>query len=529
MPRTFAFPMTLTLLTAVFALFFSVSFSPIVHAQRFRPIPRVDPCSAYVEGQGLYVFGGTTKNGAVLSQAFVLDLSVSWNTSDPIFKELPNGPEAEDASCATFNNGEDLFVLSKATGYIYNVKSNSWTVMHDNNFVDTPYTSVATDPESGMVYITNGAMNFTGDEVVLALDMKTKTSSTIPFSPMRSKVFEQGFAVYFTSMAWCAYLRSFLLNVKDNIKLYTFTPSKASEPSRGWSVLDIPTPISHLACILPYGGSKMLYFDGGMLFIMDMATQTNSIESSRSRSIPGLSKASCAVSGDQFIVWGGETGVVYMTSAKRLDDDDGGTYRIHNKTYVYNLKTRKWTSRYVAPLGRPITTSTHASEASQTPSPHAPLTTTTPGHSDASLSDKTLVNIIIIVTGVMMAIILTIIFVYLKRTKRKDLCAPKNAKSNASSHSNNNLNAQRNWRMDGILGRLHLGSTGARPLSELSEHPHAIVEDPTMNRNVQEGAVEVLIALQHPHTVMGKEFSVEYNAKMELESTKGYGGKEELE
>jgi len=473
MPRTFIFTMRFTLLAAVFVLLFSVSFSPVVHAQRFRPIATANPCSAFVEGQGLYIIGGVTKKkDNFVSQAFVLDLSVSWNTSDPIFKELPNGPGTQSTSCTMFNNEEDLLVLSKATGYIYNVKSNSWTVMHDNNFGDTSKTSAATDLDSGMIYITNGAMNFTGDEVVLALDMKTKTSSTIPLSSMRIEMFEDLYVTYFTSMAWCAYLRSFLLTMNDNDKLFTFTPSKASGPSGGWGVLSKTMGfLDHPSCFSPaYGGSKMVYFGEIGLRILDVATQT---WKEAPRLGLQLVSASCAVSGDQFIIWGGQLGVFHAFSARGLTVDDD--IRVSNKTHVYNMKTEKWTSRYVAPPARPITTSTHASEASQTPSPHAPLTTT-PSLSDASLSDKTLVNIIVIVIGAMMTIILTIIFVYLGLTKR------------------------------GSLDTQSEKSSASRPLSE---HPHVIVEDSTTNRNVQEGAVAVLMAPQHPHTVVEKEFDVE--------------------
>jgi len=45
---------------------------------------------------------------------------------------------------------------------------------------------------------------------------------------------------------------------------------------------------------------------------------------------------------------------------------------------------------------------------------------------------------------------------------------------------------------------IHRGSNGARP-------PHAIVEDPTTGRTVQEGAIEVEIPMQHPYAVVGKE------------------------
>jgi len=50
-----------------------------------------------------------------------------------------------------------------------------------------------------------------------------------------------------------------------------------------------------------------------------------------------------------------------------------------------------------------------------------------------------------------------------------------------------------------ILGRSLLGSVGRRPLPK---NPHAIMEDPTTERGVQEGAVEVSTTPQQPHAVV---------------------------
>jgi hypothetical protein len=79
--------------------------------------------------------------------------------------------------------------------------------------------------------------------------------------------------------------------------------------------------------------------------------------------------------------------------------------------------------------------------------------------------------------------------------------------------------------MAGLFGRLHQGTFGAR---ELSEHPHAILEDPTSKRNVQEGAFGVQLLSQHPHAMVGDEYTSKYGDKAIHQSIRHYGDKEEL-
>jgi hypothetical protein len=79
--------------------------------------------------------------------------------------------------------------------------------------------------------------------------------------------------------------------------------------------------------------------------------------------------------------------------------------------------------------------------------------------------------------------------------------------------------------MAGLFGRLHQGTFGAR---ELSEHPHAILEDPTSKRNVQEGAFGVQVLSQHPHAMVGDEYTSKYGDKVIHQSIGHYDDKEEL-
>lgn len=182
-------------------------------------------------------------------------------------------------------------------------------------------------------------------------------------------------------------------------------------------------------------------------------------------------------------------------------------YGASGKTYVYNLTTHLDRSGYL--------------RTTRKPSQYTPLAAITPDHSDTSFGDRMPVNTVVIVTRVLLTIFLTIIFTYPGLTKRMNLDT-QSAKSNDPTLSDD-TNSQRNWKMAGILGRSHIGSIRAQP----PEHPHAPVEDLITNRSVQ-GAVEVPMTLQHPHVVVEKELSVEFNAKTELEFINDDGCKEEL-
>ena len=489
------FPSSLTLLTAILTLLLSIPFRSFVHA--FQPIPVASPCFAYVEGQGLYVAGGYTKN-STLSQAFVLDLSVSWNTSDPVFRKLKNGPTMNHTPCSMFNNGEDLFVLSQATGYIYNVKSDSWTVLHNNIFMDAYTIAGATDLESGIIYIPNGGMDFSGKRVVLALDMKTGTSSTTAMPPIDIV------DLNVISIAWCAYLRSFLFIFQSGLNMHTFTPSNVSESSSGWGTLTTKgIGLSGVqSCFFPaYDGTKMVYFSTdnlqGYVVILDMATLTWK----QGPPTTALIYAACAVSGDYFIVWGGETdGQLHIMDT----NTNGGD--IPGETLVFNLKKGTWTSRYIPPpippSPSPTMTPSHILGATQTPAQHIPFTTNIPDY-----DDQNLVKVIIIVVGVFLAIILTTISVYLGLTKRVD-SDTQSAKSDASTPFDIDTDSLS-----------HLGSDGARTLYE---HPHTIVKGSTEKRNVQEGAFNTQMTPQSPHAVVEQGF-VGHNYKAELESAAHHG------
>ncbi|KAK3816563.1 MAG: hypothetical protein J3Q66DRAFT_199785 [Benniella sp.] len=439
-------------LTAIFC----TSHGPSVLAQKFKPAPDSNKCSAFVEGRVLYLLGGEMKEN------FMLDLSVSWNTSDPAYKKLDGGPEAKGTTCAITNNGEDLFVMSTGVGYIYNVKSNSWRPFSNPNFAAGPKRySAVTDPETGIIYLPDGGVDFTGRVMMLSVDIKTETVNKTGTNP------------YMISEAvWNTYLKSMVVATKEN-GLMIFTPSKVTMSSDGWGSLNITPGISwSWDCgVSAYGGSVMVFIGSSPLpgepshnavYILDVVKQTWK----EGPPIPRawIEGSSCAISGDQVVIWEGSLGEKFA----------GVTF---TTTFVFNIKSEKWVSSYIPPPLQP----------SQTP-----VTISEPGNT--SFSDKKLVIIIAAITGTLLAAILGLIFRFYRRTRQLD--------PNKSSRGPLDIKDSVKTSRPGLVGRLHQGVFGAK---QVSEHPHAIVEDPTMKRNIQEGALEIQIPPQHPHTMVGRQ------------------------
>ncbi|KAK3809144.1 MAG: hypothetical protein J3Q66DRAFT_353066 [Benniella sp.] len=455
MPQSLSPPSTPTFFILALTLLFCAWSSPFALAQKFRPTHDVNKCSAFVEGQAFYLLGG------IKQENFILDLSVPWNTSDPVYKKLEGGPpKVDQRSCAMTNNGEDLFVMSAGTGYIYNVKSNSWKPFPNPNFAaDTDSGSdyfAVTDPETGIIYLPNGGTDFTGKALMLSVDIKTGTVNTSGSNPYAK-----------SQPLWNTYLKSMVVSGHQDGPMI-FTPSKVTKSSDGWSLLN---PTSEDAwgwdCgASVHGGLKMIMISGTDLYILDMVKQSR--KKGPPPTIPTVpsiqdSTQSCAVSGDQFIVWGALT---FVNSTP-----------IYN--LIFNIKTEKWVSRYTPPPPRPTTTNLPPSQ---------------PEPDDTSSSDKKLVVIIVAVTGTLLAIILGLIFRFYRRTRQLDLNRP----------STGSLDIKDSVKIPklGLVGRLHEGVFGA---NQVPEHPHAIVEDPTAKRNLQEGAHEIQILPQHPHTMVGRQ------------------------
>ncbi|KAF9345494.1 hypothetical protein BGX34_004699, partial [Mortierella sp. NVP85] len=217
------------------------------------------------------------------------------------------------------NNGGDLFVLTAGTGYIYNVASNSWKPFSNPNFSDYVWGLSATDPATGIIYFSDSGTDWTGNIVSIAVDLKADKVTTSAFHQIDTDGSQ--------AAAWSAPSNGLLVfaGIFDPVIL---NPSKVSGTSNGWSTLPTIGMNDFLIlwnCAVPaYNGTKIILFGddrnkSSFVYLFDTAKRSWK----KGLTTPSLLEDSaCAVTGDQFIIWGGKV-------------NDKAT----DKMLIYNLKT----------------------------------------------------------------------------------------------------------------------------------------------------------------------------------------------
>ncbi|KAK3809532.1 MAG: hypothetical protein J3Q66DRAFT_373777 [Benniella sp.] len=486
MPRSISPPpLSLTLLTFIFAFITIVSLSLSVNAQSFRPVPAYKACSAFAEGQGLYIIGGLD----TASQSFMLDLSVSWNVSAPVFKDLSptKGPKVEVGSCAMTNNGGDLFVLTLGTGYIFNVASNSWRPFSNPNFAINAWALSATDPATGIIYFSDSGTDWTNNIVTVAVDLKTSKVTTSKFHEIDTDGAQ--------AAAWSAASNGLIVfaGIFDPVLL---NPAKVSGTSNGWSIL--PTTgmndvLIRWNCAVPaYNGTKIILLGDdrktSSVYFFDTAKRSWK----KGLTTPGpLQRSACAVTGDQFIIWGGQV-------------EEEPT----DKMLIYNLKTNTWVTSYTAPPRNTTATTTTLGSLTSGPSPTSSVPsaneTQEPSANSPSSNEIKYVIIIIAVAAVLMSF-LGFVFAYF-RTKRS-YSGDQDASPIGSNGSTSRLRAPTESNL--ISGQTYADSIKDQKWHDFGDEvlssPHAILREDLMSlRTAQEGGVEVMAPAQHPHAMIDK-------------------------
>ncbi|KAG0323977.1 hypothetical protein BG000_002394 [Podila horticola] len=247
-----------------------------------------------VDDNTLYILGGAHYPDSISQSNFTyqfvsLDLTSNWDTTNPPWKTLPypsNYLSDLDINRYSLLASPDSrkFSLLKITEtnfvYDYNVDSGSWT----QAMALSRYTlagrglRAVIDPSTGLVYIPGAGLSLDNSEMVI---IDPSTGSTSPSFRIRS------------------------------------------------------------CMVSAYNGSKIVLFGGDMngpsvaaISVFDVASSTWSDGPSASDARSGMA---CSVSGDNFIVWGGEK----FTSAVEV-------FGVPSAPLIYNIRTNQWTTQFMA-------------------------------------------------------------------------------------------------------------------------------------------------------------------------------------
>ncbi|KAF9356126.1 hypothetical protein BGX34_010089 [Mortierella sp. NVP85] len=317
----------------------SLSIPRTTLAQKpFRPAVTYDPYYSFVDGQALYVAGGLDVLGGPLatSQSFAINLTVSWNTSSPVFVQLSEAPALDRAPSALSADGKQWMVCS-IENCLFSTVGGPWTKLLTAPTEVIDRVTATTDPQTGLVYIPNGLL----DGFMMVVNIATKSFTKVAMAPplLPSKQF----AVAWSALSGKMYLFGGTTgNIGQTDRFLAYSYNKAE----GWKDLStlmkgkVPTARKDACIASAYGGSKLV-LSGGFnmdrikllpeIYVLDVATLTWT-QGPNPPAKDQRAAGACGVSGDYLISWGGLNSYEAMT----------------NSTTVFNIKTNSWTPSYIA-------------------------------------------------------------------------------------------------------------------------------------------------------------------------------------
>ncbi|KAI8361896.1 hypothetical protein B0O80DRAFT_492938 [Mortierella sp. GBAus27b] len=373
-----------------------------VHAQPFRPSGAYGTYNNFIENEAFFIGGGLTNavSAARLDQAFTIDLSVSWNTTDPKFDRLSQGPAQDTVPSGISADGNQWLVCySSATSsgcFAYSMDKKKWDSVFEMPGVTIMKSSGAVDPATGILYIPNA---------VWANMLVVQPTNTFNKRPMPDALLPTQQA----AVGWSEHLKKLLLfgGTTGAIGQTDFFHAFSFSEADGWVNLtssmkgQVPTPRAG-ACLVPaYGGSKMILYGGATIentviysdvFVLDVATM-NWTKGPQHPTKQGLTNTACAYSNDFLITWGGQLKNSVATSA----------------TYLFSLKTNNWETTYIPGQAKPRPKSSGTTEEGHSKD--------SPDQSSSSSSSSPRVTDI--VAGVLgaVAVVLIIWFLLLRRRR----------------------------------------------------------------------------------------------------------------
>ncbi|KAF9938410.1 hypothetical protein BGZ65_012854 [Modicella reniformis] len=274
-----------------------------------------------------------TTQAATAYQTFMIDLSVSWNTSFPAYKALSLGPSQHYSPSAISADGKKWFTLAAGVGHVYDLDTNKWSKIFTNKAMEKLWgRGAATDPTTGLVYIPFAYPNSDGTFSMLKVNLTDGTytsDNSTQTLPQQNQY----------AVAWSAPLRSLVYVIDGGVYTYNSTD--------GWkNYITLPNGApSHGSCLVAANRGLQLVLFGGFsttsntplsdIYILDVVASRWRKGASAPASDRRQSPA-CGISNDYFIAWGGDI-------ASHSD-----VVAPANQIVIYDLRTHTWTTEYNA-------------------------------------------------------------------------------------------------------------------------------------------------------------------------------------
>ncbi|KAF9934262.1 hypothetical protein FBU30_002680 [Linnemannia zychae] len=337
----------------------------------YTPTPYFYLQSVFVDSEALYIHGGLDSFSSDPSpQTFLLNLSTSWDVSDPPFLKLPDkdGGPGKWGTASTLQNDKHTWYMfdNQTTISQFDIGPNNrrWvrTIETEDGISRTrqlvPNSTISaiaavTDPETDQVYVIDGWNNTNTLRYLPAVEKSERAGPLAPvslgyaavWSKVRGSLLIHSGAVR-TKSGWY-YPRSlyqlFLTpstdyGVTDGIPLY------AALNDTG----DVPSPRRGHCMVESKNGTKIVVFGGfndqgkelGDIYVLDVAT-LRWVAGTNGGPDVARGYAACGMSNNLFVVWGGA-----RINTQRGNEPNPVTKNI---TLVYNLTSHAWQTTFAYP------------------------------------------------------------------------------------------------------------------------------------------------------------------------------------
>ncbi|KAF9936426.1 hypothetical protein BGZ67_002373 [Mortierella alpina] len=311
-----------------------------VQTQANRPQPAINSDYTFIGGKNLFVgdgwLPGPDNIASRVDQFYALDLSVAWTSDTPAWTRLARranvpGNVITAGTMAATKDSTTILFFDALSVHRYNIKTNDWASSQNATLVNGFHAGATTDTDTGLVYGVSAAEHHRSSVV--------RPARVTEFNPATNTYTVQEYAG-FPHMAMGG---STVYSSATSLYLYESASDNAlfryDISSKAWSSVnatgDIPSP-RNLPCFAPAYGGKKLILAGGQtergsdeVYVFDVTTA----EWTKTSSIPlGYYTATCAVSGDSFILWGGGHGAIV---------NDGGPI-------VLDIPSGKWGTKFTS-------------------------------------------------------------------------------------------------------------------------------------------------------------------------------------
>ncbi|KAF9990290.1 hypothetical protein BGZ75_002604 [Mortierella antarctica] len=283
-----------------------------VQTQANRPQPAINSDFTFIGGKNLFVgdgwLPGPDNIASRVDQFYALDLSVAWTSDTPAWTRLARranvpGNVITAGTMAATKDSTTILFFDALSVHRYNIKTNDWTSSQNATLVNGFHAGATTDTDTGLVYGVSAAEHHRSSVV--------RPARVTEFNPATNTYTVQEYAG-FPHMAM------------GGSTVYSSATKASTCTSR-------PATMHFSA----YGGKKLILAGGQTergsdeVYVFDVTTA----EWTKTSSIPlGYYTATCAVSGDSFILWGGGHGAIV---------NDGGPI-------VLDIPSGKWGTKFTS-------------------------------------------------------------------------------------------------------------------------------------------------------------------------------------